>query len=127
MESSNAMRILGIVQPQQLTRKDLPFRPNSARNFRGHRILEGFRYNPACHGIGILIAPAQQPCPFIGPAKVKRAESDLRNLRLSGQGHADLPRTTGYASHAFKRALRALHIAREKQPIETLLVVLSGQ
>ena len=90
VKSGDAVRILGIVQPQKLTRQDLPFRPNSARNFGVHIRLEGLGNNPTCHRIGILIAPAQQPRPFICPAKIKRAEGNLAYLRLSGQSHPHL-------------------------------------
>jgi hypothetical protein len=58
MESGDAVCILGIIQPKKLARQDLPFRPNSAGNFGIYIRLEGFRNNPACDRIGILITPA---------------------------------------------------------------------
>ena len=58
VKSRDAVRILWVVQPQKLARQDLPFCPNSARDFGVHIRLEGFRDNPACDRIGILIAAA---------------------------------------------------------------------
>jgi hypothetical protein len=57
VKSRDAVRILWVVQPQKLARQDLPFRPNSAGDFGVYIRLEGFRNNPACDRIGILITP----------------------------------------------------------------------
>ena len=58
VKSRDAVCILWVVQPQKLARQDLPFRPNRPRDFGVHIRLEGFRDNPACDRIGILITPA---------------------------------------------------------------------
>jgi hypothetical protein len=51
----------------------------------------------------------------------------LSVFRLSGECHAHSSRTQCYPGQALQGALRALHIARKKKPIETLLVIFLPQ